>query len=138
VVCGIEGGDAVVHGWDVAHALGRPWPIEPADACIVASSLLEVLPAFVDPAAATGFTATYGLHLRHGPDVALDFVDGSLTVHDGRPSKADCRISAEPVAYLLNGYGRVPAAKVALTGRIAVYGRKPWLGFKLASLLRSP
>jgi len=137
-ICGIEGGDALVHGWDVSHALGRSWSIDPADACLVASSLLEVLPHFVDPDAAAGFSATYGLHLRGGPEVTLEFRDGSLAVRDGRPPRADCRISADPVAYLLNGYGRVPAARVALSGKVVAYGRKPWLGFKLASLIRSP
>ena len=127
----------LIHGWDVATALGRPWPIEPGDAGLVASSVMEVVTHFVDPTAA-GFTSTFGLHLRGGPAFTLAFNDGALTARAGRPQKADCRVSAEPVAYLLSAYGRIPVLRVALTGKVVAYGRRPWLAFKLGSLLRTP
>ncbi|HUO49124.1 MAG TPA: SCP2 sterol-binding domain-containing protein [Acidimicrobiales bacterium] len=138
VIAGIEAGDALIHGWDIAATIGRSWPIERRDAILVGLSAMEIIPHFVDRSAAAGFSATYGLHLRGGPDVTMVFDDGALTTSDGRPGRADCRISADPEAYLLSAYGRTPPWKVALTGKMAAYGRRPWLAFKLGTLLRSP
>ena len=98
---------------------------------------MVVIAHFVDPSAA-GFTATFGLHLRGGPDYTLVFTNGELATSDGRPPAADCRISADPVAYLLSAYGRIPPWKVAATAKMVAYGREPWLAFKLGTLLRSP
>jgi hypothetical protein len=50
----------------------------------------------------------------------------------------DCRISADPVAFLLVGYGRVSQWPQIARGKMVAWGRKPWLGVKFRSLLRKP
>jgi hypothetical protein len=137
-IVGIQTGDTLTHGWDIATTLGRRWVIDPADACLSLSAVIPVLASFVDEEVARGFSATYGLRLRGGPEFTFTFADGSLTTVEGRPTRADCRLSVEPVAYLLTGYGRVPVWRTAIRGRLASYGRRPWLGLKLTSLLRNP
>lgn len=47
----------------------------------------------------------------------------------GRPSFA---------AHLLAAYGRVGQVRPAVTGKVVVYGRKPWLGFKFSKLVVAP
>ncbi|MHB8466806.1 MAG: hypothetical protein ACYDH6_11990 [Acidimicrobiales bacterium] len=69
--------------------------------------------------------------------MSSEAVDGVLTAVEGRPRHADCRMSVEPVAYLLAAYGRVPVWRPAIRGRLLAYGRRPWLGLKLASMLVS-
>jgi hypothetical protein len=51
--------------------------------------------------------------------------------------KVDCWIAADPVAFLLVGYGRTGQWSQALRGRIVTGGRKPWLGLKFGDLLTS-
>jgi hypothetical protein len=134
---GLLVGDTLVHGWDIATALGCTWVIDPADACLAFSAIVPVMSAFVDEKAARGFSATYGVQLRGGPAFTLAFADGRLSAIEGRPPRADCRMSAEPVANLLTAYGRVPVWRPAIRGRLLSYGRRPWLGLKLPSLLVS-
>ena len=52
--------------------------------------------------------------------------------------KADCVVTADPVAFLLVGFGRVPELPQLLRGRLRPGGRKPWLAAKFGSLLSSP
>jgi putative sterol carrier protein len=52
--------------------------------------------------------------------------------------KADCVITAEPVTFLLIGFGRVSQFPVLLGGKLRAGGRKPWLAAKFGTLLASP
>ena len=52
-----------------------------------------------------------------------------------RPArKADCRISADPVAFLLTGAERESQWKALLTERMLAYGRKPWLALRFKKI----
>jgi hypothetical protein len=52
--------------------------------------------------------------------------------------KADCVITADPVAFLLVGFGRVPQFSQLLRGKLRAGGRKPWLATTFGTLLASP
>jgi hypothetical protein len=131
-------GDILIHGWDIAAAFGSTWVIDPADACLSFSATVPVLPHFVDQDRVKGFSGTYGIQMRSGPAFTLAFADGLLTVTEGRPPRSDCRLSVEPVAYLLAAYGRGPAWRPVIGGSLIAYGRRPWLALRLPSLLISP
>jgi len=47
-------------------------------------------------------------------------------------------ITADPVAFLLLGYGRVTQWPQIVRGRLRAGGRKPWFAMRFASLLVSP
>ena len=128
----------LVHGWDIATAIGGTWIIDPPDACLSFAATMAVISHFVDQGAAQGFSATYGVQLRRGPIFTLTFVDGRLMATEGRPHHADCRMSVDPVANLLTAYGRVPVWRPVVRGQLISYGRRPWLGPKLSSLLVNP
>jgi uncharacterized protein (TIGR03083 family) len=138
VVAGMALGEMLVHGLDIARARSRPWPIDAPDAAIVVDSALRVVEHFVDETAAAGFRATYGLSVRGEGAYTLTFEDGRLTASEGRPPRADCRISAAPVPFLLTTYNRQSPVRAALSGGVVAYGRKPWLAFTFPKLLRNP
>lgn len=128
--------ELLVHGDDLARAAGRRWRIPADDARTIFAGVSTVLPHYVDDAAAD-LTARIGIALRGGPRVTLAFSDGELSVEE-HAAPFDCRISADPVAFLLVSYGRRSMVLPALNGKMFAWGRKPWLGVRLPRLLRKP
>src|SRR5919106_778620 len=91
-------GELLVHGYDIARAVGLPWRIERDDALLVFDGVVELMPHYVDSQAARGLTATLELRMRRGPSRHLVFRNGGLTVEDATLARrVDCHISADPV-----------------------------------------
>jgi len=133
-------GEALIHGCDIAQASGQPWVIPAAQAGLVFSGLLPVFPYFVNRAAAAGVRASFDIRLRgtDAPRAQMVFDDGTLHVASGATNSVDCHVSADPSAFLLVMYGRQGPLRPALTGKIVAWGRKPWLAFRMPSLLQRP
>ena len=134
----IMASEALVHGFDVAHAEGRPWPIDAGAARVSVAGLFPLMPSFINEKAARGVTACFELRLRGGSPVYFTFENGALSIDDAPPRPVDCRLSVDPATYLLVGYGRTGQYPAALKGKIMVWGRKPWLGLKLGTLIANP
>jgi hypothetical protein len=123
-----------VHGWDVAKAEGKPWTIPRADAVVVIEGHYPLLPHFVNEQVASGLDVSYELKVRGGRSAYLSVKDSRLTIDDTPMGRVDCHISADPVEYLLVGYGRKNQWSPMLAGKLVAWGRKPWLALKFARL----
>lgn len=135
--------ELLVHGWDIATAEGKPWPIERAHAGLVVQGFM--FPAFanlgrgmVDQEAAAGLHATFDVRVRGGGRAVLTFDDGDMTVEPVPSGPVDCHLSVDPVAFLLVGWARMGQWGPIARGKLFAWGRKPWLGFRLRSLLVNP
>ncbi|HET7488588.1 MAG TPA: SCP2 sterol-binding domain-containing protein [Acidimicrobiales bacterium] len=136
--------EMVMHGADLARAAGRPWPVPPAHAVLVHQGFL--LPsmaamdprALVDQRAAAGVRATYEVRLRGGGRWRFVFDDGAATVEDPSDRRVDCYVSADPVAMLDVVWARRSQWSAIARGQLLAWGRRPWLGPKLRSMLRNP
>ncbi|MFZ0161391.1 MAG: maleylpyruvate isomerase family mycothiol-dependent enzyme [Kineosporiaceae bacterium] len=135
---GIMLGEFVVHGHDIARALGRPWSIDSRAAVEILDSLAPILPAWVDPQAARGVSAVMEVRLRGAGRHLWQFTDGHLEVDPAEPRPVDVTISADPVAFLLLSYRRMPLWRAILTGRSRAWGRRPMLAFRSNSFFRAP
>jgi hypothetical protein len=131
-------GDVLVHGWDLSRVTKHNWTISRADALRAIEGVAEVAPHFVDAGNARDLRGTYCIRLRGGGTYAFEFDRGTLTVSGDAAGRVDCRISAEPRTFLLTTFGRVTPFRAAATGGVFAYGRRPWLAFRLVSLLRNP
>ena len=136
--------ELVVHGRDIAVAEGAPWPISRAEAVLVLCGFLfpvirHLGPMVVDQEAASGVRATYDVRVRGGCRVSLRFDDGDLSVTDGPPAgPVDCHLSVDPAAFLLVAWGRLSQWGPICRGKFLAWGRRPWLGPKLRTLLTNP
>jgi hypothetical protein len=135
--------ETLVHGYDIAHAAGLRWRIEPAHAVMVVGRfLIPVIRALGSKSmvanAGTGLSATYDLRIRGGDRFHFIFNDGVLSVEDPAPRTVDCHISADPVAFLLVAWARQSQWSAIATGKLLAWGRKPWLGPKFRGLMRNP
>jgi len=135
--------ETIIHGYDLAQAAGVPWKIEPAYAVMVlAGFIIPVLQALdphamVDQEKAAGLRATYDLRLRGGARFDFVFDDGELRIQAPAGRRADCHLSVDPTAMLLVGWGRKSQWPAIAKGQLVAWGRKPWLGPRFASLIRS-
>jgi hypothetical protein len=136
--------ETVLHGADVAHAAGRPWQIEPARATMVLERfIVPVMQAndprvFVNHAKAAGIRATYDVRVRDGERFFFVFDDGSLMIEEPSSRRVDCHILADPLALLMVVWDRQSQWSAIARGKLLAWGRKPWLGLQLRSLICVP
>jgi mycothiol maleylpyruvate isomerase-like protein len=137
--------EMVMHGYDIAHAAGCRWRIEPAHAAMVVRQffvpLIETFEpgTFVHAEQAAGLQATYEIRLR-GEDDRLNYIfnDGALTVEEPSARRVDCHILADPAAFIMVFWQRRSQWNAIAKGQLIAWGRKPWLGLKFRSLIRNP
>ncbi|MGI8407888.1 MAG: maleylpyruvate isomerase family mycothiol-dependent enzyme, partial [Actinomycetota bacterium] len=70
--------------------------------------------------------------------VYVTVAGGEVTLSEVTDRPVDCRISADPVAYLLVGFNRTSQWSAIAKGQLVAWGRKPWLSLTFAKLFDSP
>jgi hypothetical protein len=136
--------ETIVHGYDIAHADGRRWPIDRSHAAsVIDGFLIPIIQrldrrAMVDQDAAAGLRATYELHVRGGASHVWAFDDGALTIEAPSSRRIDCHLSADPADLLLVAWARKSQWSAIGRGKLVAWGRKPWLGPRFRGLMRNP
>ncbi|HYB35143.1 MAG TPA: maleylpyruvate isomerase N-terminal domain-containing protein [Mycobacterium sp.] len=130
-------GEQLIHGLDIARGAQRPWAISRDDALLVIPAVLAVAPKYLRSSRSRNVSISFELRMRGGCRyrMAVNHGTGMVTAAG---EKADCVITADPVAFLLVGYGRVPQWSQIIRGKLRAGGRKPWLAAKFGTLLASP
>jgi hypothetical protein len=135
--------ELLLHGLDIARASRTPWTIPPQAAALTfevfvvgalhgeTGRLLE----YHEPGAPGIVRAE--LRGRHHDPIRLDAVDGRLRLGTAA-ELPDVRFSSEPVALVLLIWGRSGLLRPLLTGRLRVWGRRPWRAFRFLAAVRLP
>ena len=132
-------GELILHGLDIARAVGRPWPIDPEDARLIIRGVFPaMIPLVARPGVIDDRQASYDICVRGGPRLFIDFDHGKVRVQPFSAQRVDCHILSDPVTWLLVGYGRISQWGPIARGRLWAWGRKPWLGPRFKSLLHNP
>jgi putative sterol carrier protein len=129
-------GEQVVHGLDIARAADMSWMIDPADAVLVIPGVLSVASDYLRPSAAA-VQVSFELRIRGAKHYRMA-VDRGTAVVTAAGAKRDCVITADPVAFLLLGYGRISQWSPIMRGKLRAGGRKPWKATQFAKMLASP
>lgn len=135
---GVFLGELLLHGFDMASALGRPWRIDPGDAALVLAAYTPLLAVWeIDSERTEGLTAAIGIELRGVGQMTARFDDGAFGIEPaGGP--VDSTLSADPVAYLMVGAGRISRYEAVALGGMTVGGDRPDLAFDFPTLFVYP
>lgn len=134
---GIYLGEVLLHGYDMAAAVAQPWPIDPGDAALVLAAYTPLFAVFPDPERTKGLTAAFGIELRGAGAMTMRFTDGAFAVEPaGGP--VDATLSADPVAFLMVGSGRLSRYEAVALGGLTVGGNRPDLAFDFPTLFVYP
>ena len=130
-------GELLVHGYDIGRTTGAKWTIDPEAARLAVYATTATLPLAINKEATADLDARLEVRIRGGQRFIIHLDHGTATTHLPN-GKADLYISADPVAYLLTGFGRTgPWAQVA-RGRLLAWGPRPSLVLKLPTFFRNP
>lgn len=133
---GIELGELLVHGFDIANAAGLGWRISPEAALLTLQAYLPLLPFVLDRGRARGLRLALEIRVRGMRPMVVSIADQRLAVHRAnRGARVDAHMAVSPVAYLLLTWNRVPAWKAIVRGQLLVWGRHPGRAAQLGDLM---
>lgn len=133
----IELAELLVHGDDIGRAAHLPWRTPPMEAGLALEGLLPLLPFMVDERSAADVALRCELRVRGGSRSVVEIDRGTLRVEPPSAAPVDCRLSVDPVAFLLLTYNRVSLPGPILRGRLVAWGRRPWLAMRLQASLKT-
>jgi uncharacterized protein (TIGR03083 family) len=137
-VMSIMVGEFVLHGYDMAIAAGRPWPVDQEHAALVLSAYAPIFGMCRNPLTASGVNVACELELRGVGRLVARFVDGEYRLEAAGSCSVDCSISADPVAYLLVVSGRLSQWSAISLGLLSAGGSRPELALRFGELFVYP
>jgi hypothetical protein len=135
---GILLGEFLLHGYDMATAVRSPWPITASEALLVLAGYAPVFGTVTNPETSKGHTAGYGIQMRGGPQFTIRFIDGEYGLEPAGAGPVDCTISADPVAFLMVGTGRMTPWEAIALGLLTAGGDRPELALGFTELFLYP
>jgi putative sterol carrier protein len=143
--------EMLIHGRDIARTSRTRWTIPPRDAGLFIELflvgltsygygvLLDSTPRPPRRRIAVQFRSDYTAPVTLVLDGRVESVgnQGRVTVEEPRPDN-DVRISFHPPTLNLMLFGRLSPARAALTGKVSVRGKRPWLLPRFLRTLHMP
>jgi uncharacterized protein (TIGR03083 family) len=128
----------LIHGYPVAKALGQTLVIRKDYVPLTLPFLTTAMFTVLDPQRVRGLDASFLIHLRGGPRLAVSFTRGALSVGTAPTRRVDCHIVAEPVAFFLVAMGLVSQWSAIGRGKMIAWGTRPWLAFRFNNYFVRP
>jgi uncharacterized protein (TIGR03083 family) len=130
-------GEYILHGYDIAGAVGTPWPIDPGYAALAVGGFRACYPAIFNSTAAAGLEATYLLDTA-GTDPFFVRITDATYEAAATPRAVDCIISDDPMTALLVMSGRLSQWAAIALGRLTFSGDRPEIGPRFTDLFVFP
>ncbi len=132
----------LMHGCPIAAAAGKPLPIEPSHVELTLPFLKHVIPwmyADFRSKAKRGPQGTIEFRIRGAGVLRVRFEDTSAAASiEKEASRADCYVSADPVAFFLVAVGVVGQWGPIAQGKLVAWGHKPALALRFKTYLPNP
>ncbi|MGH8991893.1 MAG: maleylpyruvate isomerase family mycothiol-dependent enzyme [Acidimicrobiia bacterium] len=131
-------GEVVLHGYDVATAYQQPWPLGIGDVALVLGAYAPCYERCVNTERTRGLTVAYEIEVRGVARFVVRFDDGRYSLTLPGPEPVDCTISADPVAFLLVGSGRLERWPAIALGLVEAGGSRPEMALEFNDLFIFP
>ncbi|MEU8266427.1 maleylpyruvate isomerase N-terminal domain-containing protein [Sphaerisporangium sp. NPDC049002] len=124
--------ELLVHGWDIASVTRTRWVMPPREAALFFDLfLVGMIQGDVGRLLDTGEPAldrriAVRFHSRYTTPVTLVLRDGRVSIEQPGPD-TDVHLYFDPAALNLMLFGRIGRTRAVVTGKLAVWGRRPWL-----------
>jgi uncharacterized protein (TIGR03083 family) len=128
----------LVHGYDMAIAVGAPLPIDRTHAGLGLYGLAPLFALCVNPETTKDLNVAYEVDLRGMGRSVIRFVDGKYRLEPADSGPVDCVISADPVAYLLVGTRRLTQWSAIALGLLSASGPSSELALRFGDLFIYP
>ena len=128
----------LLHGYDMAVAVGQPWPIDAHQAALGLFGYRPSYGAHLNPVTTTAHTAGYAIELITGERFTIRFLDGRYRLESPDSGPVDCTITADPVAFLLVDSGRMSQWAAIAVGLMKADGDRPELALRFNNLFLFP
>ena len=131
-LAGLMLGEVVLHGYDIALATRRPWPLVPDEVALILGTYGPLMGLTVDTDRTEGLIFAIGVELRGLASFVVRFDDGRFSVDPHEQGPLDSTLSADPTAFLLVTSGRMARWPAFALGLYEAGGSRPELavGFK--------
>lgn len=137
-LAGVLLGEVLLHGYDIATAIGRPWPLDPAATELVLAAYAPALGFILNPETTRGLSAGFGIELRGVGGMTVRFTDGVFGLEEAGAAPVDATISADPVAFLMVVADRLSRYQAIALGLLSVGGNRPDLAIGFWDLFLYP
>ncbi len=132
--------ELLVHGWDIARAVRAPWPMPAREAApffdlFVVGMIRNDTGLLLQGPPPSERRIAVAFRSRHTAPVTLVLHRGQVSAENG---PADVRVNFDPATLNLMMFGRISRARAALTGKLFVSGRRPWLLPEFLRTVRLP
>ena len=130
-------GEPILHGYDVALALGTPWPIDPECSALVMGAFRRIgYSAIFQPAMADGLDATYRVAIAGTESFSVRIA--GCTYKEVADSSPECVIATDPVTAHLVISKRISQWPAIALGRLTYSGERPEIGPRFFDLFMFP
>ncbi len=131
-------GEAVLHGYDIAVALRQPWWIEADEALLILAGSAPLYHLIVDPQRTRGLDVAVSINLRGGDGELVARFCGGRFAFEAPGDPVDATLSADPVAFLMVGAGRLDRWAPLALGLLEVGGKQPDLAVAFPDFFAYP
>ena len=134
-------GELILHGRDVARAIGAPWEIDERDMLLITRGLMQCAegPGYLRAGLPAGTDVCVALKVPGARPYVMHIHDGAVETRERRPADRPDSVLRMPASTLCDMiYQRIGPVTAAQRGLMIVGGRRPWKALKLQSYLERP